>query len=101
MILSAATLAVLMVIGGVETNPGPGVETEKIMRVLCSGCDKIMKSSTQCNTCGRWFHNSCGNVKTRVADSGKWVCDTCRSEKLRILEEKLQDALQQIDILTR
>jgi hypothetical protein len=34
MILSATTLAVLLIIGGVETNSGPGVETEKIMRVL-------------------------------------------------------------------
>jgi hypothetical protein len=36
-----------------------------------------------------------------VAKSGKWVCDKCRSERLRVLEEKLQDALHQIDILTR
>jgi hypothetical protein len=41
MIPSAATIAMLLVIGGVETNPGPVGETEKIMRVLCSGCDKI------------------------------------------------------------
>jgi hypothetical protein len=36
-----------------------------------------------------------------VAESGKWVCDKCRSERLRLLEEKLQDALYQIDTLTR
>jgi len=100
-ILCATTLAVLLVIGGVEENPGPGVESEKIMRVLCSGCDRILKSGTQCDTCGRWFHNSCGNVKAQVAESGKWVCDKCRSERLRLLEEKLQDALHQIDILMR
>jgi hypothetical protein len=81
-------------------NPGPGVETE-IMRVLCSGCDRILKPRTQCNTCGRWFHNSCGNVKAQVAESGKWVCDKCRSERLRVLEEKLQDVLHQTDALTR
>jgi len=61
MILSAATLAMLLVIGGVETNPGPVRETE-IMWVLRSGCDKILKSGTLCETCGRWFHNSCGKV---------------------------------------
>jgi len=93
MILSAETLAMLPVFGGVETNPGPVGETEKIMRVLCRGCDKILKSGTQCDTCRRWFHNSCGNVKVRVADSGKWACDKCRTERLRVLEEKLQDAL--------
>jgi hypothetical protein len=44
MILSATTLAALLAIGGVEINLGPGVEIEKIIRVLCSGCDKNMKS---------------------------------------------------------
>ena len=91
----------LLVIGGVQENPGPGVESEKIMRVLCSGCDGILKPGTQCDTCGRWFHNSCGNVKAQVTESGKWVCNKCRSKRLRLLEEKLQDALHQIDILTR
>ena len=57
MFICATTIAVLLVIGGVEKNPGPGVEDEKIMRVLCSRCDRILKSATQCDTCGRWFHN--------------------------------------------
>ena len=38
-ILSTTTLAMLLVIGGVELNPGPCTETEKITRVLCNGCD--------------------------------------------------------------
>jgi hypothetical protein len=64
-------------------------------------CGRILKSGTQCDTCGRWFHNICGYVKAQVAESGKWVCDKCRSEMLRLLEEKMQDALHQIDALTR
>ena len=40
-------------------------------------------------------------MKARVAESGKWVCDKCRSERLRVLEEKLQKALHQTDVLTR
>jgi hypothetical protein len=36
-----------------------------------------------------------------VAESWKWICDKCRSERLRLLEEKLQNALIQIDDLTR
>jgi hypothetical protein len=36
-----------------------------------------------------------------VAESGKWICDKCRSERLRLLEEKLQNALLEIDNLTR
>jgi hypothetical protein len=101
MIMCATTLAVLLVFGGVEKNPGPVMEAEKIMRVLCSGCDRILKSGTQCDTCGRWFHNSRGNVKARVAESGKWVCDKCRSERLTLLEESLQNALHKTDALTR
>ena len=53
MILCATTLVVLLVIGGVEENPGPGVESGKIMRALCSGCDRVLLSGTQCGMCGR------------------------------------------------
>jgi hypothetical protein len=101
MILCAKALAVLLVIGGVERSPGSGVEAEKIVQVVCSGCDRNLKSGAPCNTCGRWFHNSCGNVKTHVAERGKWTCDKCRSERPRLLEENLQNALLQIDEVTR
>jgi hypothetical protein len=43
-------LAVLLVTGGMQKNSVPGMEAEKIMRVLCSGCDRILKSGTQCDT---------------------------------------------------
>jgi hypothetical protein len=92
-ILCATTLAVQLVIGGVEKIPGSGVEAEKMLQVLSSGCDRNLKSRTQCNTCGRWLHNICGNVKAQVVESGKLICDKCRSERLRLLEEKLQNAL--------
>jgi hypothetical protein len=85
MILCAAVLATLLVIGSVDQNPGPGVEGENIVQVLCSGCDRILKSGTQCETCGRWFHNRCGNVTAQVAENGKWNFDRCRSEQLRLL----------------
>jgi hypothetical protein len=51
MILCAAVLATLLVIGGVELNPGP---VENIVQLLCSGCDRNLKSGTLCETCGRW-----------------------------------------------
>jgi hypothetical protein len=95
MIMYAAVLFLLLVIGGVEQNPGPVVEGENIVQVLCSGSDRILKSETQCETCGRWFHNDCGNVKAQEAENGKWNCDRCRSERLRLLEE-LQNALLKI-----
>jgi hypothetical protein len=51
-------------------NRGPGMEAENIVLVWCSGCDRNQKSGTQCDTCKRWFHNSCGNVEGQMADSG-------------------------------
>jgi hypothetical protein len=47
--------AVIATFGGVELNPGP---VENIVQVLCSGCDRNLKSGTQCESCGRWYHNS-------------------------------------------
>ena len=73
--------------------PGP---VDSVVQVLCSGCDRNIKSGTQCESCGRWYLNSCGNVKFQVAESGKWNCDRCRSERLRDLEDKPRDA--QIEI---
>jgi hypothetical protein len=35
MLLCAATLTALLVIGGVEQNPGPGVEIDNSLQVLC------------------------------------------------------------------
>jgi hypothetical protein len=37
----------------------------------------------------------------RRVDSGKWNCDRCRWDRLRRLEEKLENALQQIEELKR
>ena len=64
MILCAAVLATLLMIGGVQLNPGP---VDNVVEVLCSGCDRNLKSGPQCESCGRWYHNSCGNVKLQVA----------------------------------
>jgi len=86
MTLCTAVVAILLVIGGVELNLGP---VDNVVKVLCSGCDKNLKSGTQCDSCGRWYHNSCGNVKVQVAESGRWNCERCRSERLRVLEEEM------------
>jgi hypothetical protein len=72
MLLCAVIVNVLLVIGKVEQNPGPGVKVENSLLVLCSGCERNLKSEIQWNMCGRWFHNSYGNVKIQMADSGKW-----------------------------
>jgi len=64
MILFAVALATLLVIG-------PGMEGKSIFQILYSGCDRILKSGTRCETCGRCYHNCNGNVKGQVAESGK------------------------------
>jgi len=49
-------LVVLLVTGGVELNPGPGVEGESFLQIMCSGCDRSLKSGTQCgDMCGLGF----------------------------------------------
>jgi hypothetical protein len=78
MLLCAATLAVLLVISGVEQNSGPGVEAGNCLQVLRSGCDRVLKFVSQCAMCGRWFHKSCGNVKAKMAENGRWSRDRCR-----------------------
>ena len=88
--LCAVVLAVLLVIGGMVKNPGHSVEGESCLQVMCSGCGRSLKSGTQCDACGRWFHNSCGNVKAQLADSGKWNCERCKWERLCLLQVKLE-----------
>jgi hypothetical protein len=45
------------------------------------------------------YHYSCGSVKAQVAERDKWKCDKCRTEKVRMLQEDLQNELQQINEL--
>jgi len=41
---------------GIEQNPGPVVEVENTVRLLCTGCGKNLKSGIQCGLCGLWYH---------------------------------------------
>jgi len=67
-VLRSMVLAVLLVIGGVEQNPGPVVEVENTVRLLCTGCGRNLNSGIQCELCGRWYHYSCGSVKAQAAE---------------------------------
>ena len=98
-VLSFIVLAVLLMIGGVEQNPGLVLEVENTVPLLCTGCGRNLKSGIQCELCGRWYHYRCGSVKAQVAERENWNCDMCRTEKLRMLQEDLQNALRQIDEL--
>jgi len=56
-VLSFMVLAVLLIIGGVEQNPGPVLEVENTVRLLCTGSGRNLKSGIQCEL---WYHYSCG-----------------------------------------
>jgi hypothetical protein len=90
---------VVAVTGGVEQNPGPGVEEMDIIELVCTGCSRNLKSGIQCELCGRWYHYSCGNIKAHMAERVKWSCDKCNTGRFRRLQEDLQNALRQIDEL--
>ena len=98
LILCAAVITSLLIIGGMELNSGPEGNS---VRVLSNGCNRNLKSGTQCVSCERWYLNSYGNVKIQVAEIGKWNCDRCRSQRLRVLEEKLREAQIQMEELIR
>jgi hypothetical protein len=85
-ILCATTLAVLLVIGGVKKNLGSGVEAEKILQVCVAGVTEISNRELNVTRVDAGYHNSCGNVKAQMAESWKWTCSKCRSERLRLLE---------------
>jgi hypothetical protein len=67
-VLSSMVLAVLLIIGGVVQNPGPDLDVENTVRLLCAGCGRDLKSGIQCELCGRWYHYSCGSVKVQAAE---------------------------------
>ena len=75
------------------------MEVENTVKLSCTGCGRNLKSGIQCELCGRWYHYSCGSVKAQAAERENWNCDKCRTEKVRMLQEELQNALRQIDEL--
>lgn len=97
--LNSLVIAVLLVIGGVERNPGPVAEGDSSVKLLCTGCGRNLRSGIQCESCGRWFHYSCGNVKSQAAERENWSCGKCRAASVRMLQDQLNNALRQIDEL--
>ncbi|KAK7874525.1 hypothetical protein R5R35_013104 [Gryllus longicercus] len=96
--LSATVIAILLVIGGIEQNPGPVASAasacEKIIRIVCRGCGKNLSSGWRCGSCGDWFHKTCGNVKRGNVEG--WVCPKCKVNYVQRLEEELRSARREI-----
>jgi len=72
---------------------------ENTLRALCTECGRNLKAGIKCEHCERWYQYSCGIVKVQTAERENWCCDKCRSEKVRVLQDKLQNALRQINEL--
>jgi hypothetical protein len=50
-VLSSVVLAVILMIGGTEKNPGPLVEVENTVRILFTGFRRNLNSGMQCDLC--------------------------------------------------
>lgn len=97
--LSSTILAVLLVIGGIEQNPGPVMDSTNAIKLSCTGCSRNLRTGIQCELCGHWYHYSCGNVKGVWTEREKWNCDKCKTERVRVLQHDLQTAYRQIEEL--
>ena len=80
------------------------MESSRILALLWkwrTPCDSYVLSAVgiQFELCGRWYHYSCRSVKAHADERMNWNCDWCRTEKVRMLQEDLQNALRQIDEL--
>ena len=72
---------------------------ETTIHLSCTGCGRNLKTGIQCDMCGHWFHYSCGNVKGDWAVRDKWNCDKCKTERVRLLQNDLQNALRLVEKL--
>jgi hypothetical protein len=70
-VLRSMILALLLMIGGIEQNPGRAVEVENSLRPFCAGCGRNLKSEIQYELCERWYHCTCGIVKTQAVEREK------------------------------
>jgi hypothetical protein len=90
-------LAAVFVIGGVEQNNRPAPEDEMDAQISCTGCGRNLKQAIQCELCERWYNYSCRKVKDPVAEGKERNCDKCGSERIRRLQDELQNAQQLLD----
>ena len=98
-VLCLMILAILLIIGGIEQNPCLVVEVENTVQLLHTGYGRNLKSAMLYELCGCWYHHSCGSVQAQAAEREKWNCDKCRTEKVRMLEDDMQNTLRQTDEL--
>ncbi len=101
-VLSSAVLAMLLVIGGVELNPGPS--SDAVLQphaITCAGCERNLRSGAQCDKCYRWYHYSCGNVKSRFRSNEEWTRGACRVSREQRADERIRELEQELKTTKR
>lgn len=79
-VMSYRLLLILLMIGGIETNPGP-------VKYPCGFCEKPCKSNQKavaCDECNQWFHAKCMGISDESYHqlgntSTSWFCTNCNS----------------------
>lgn len=98
----ALVIAMLLIIGGIELNPGPvsfataSVHgSEPAVVIKCFKCSKIFKNGIMCCMCESWFHFGCVKVKKEDCDVHNWFCKTCDTPEYLREQIKSRDLIIQ------
>lgn len=102
-------IAILLIIGGIELNPGPASDNG-VISVKCGSCRKNLRVGVLCNQCEKWFHLTCQKIKREQIVEETWLCKDCGNEagnreliglrnEVKKLREKLETAEQRIKFL--
>ncbi|KAK7862342.1 hypothetical protein R5R35_011570 [Gryllus longicercus] len=79
-VLLVSLISVLLVIGGLELNPGP----------TCFVCRRALKSGAECSVCGKWYHNSCERIRDVDIIGDEWSCNRCTRKNVKVLSERVR-----------
>ncbi|KAJ4451854.1 hypothetical protein ANN_03332 [Periplaneta americana] len=89
----AIVIATMLVIGGVELNPGPINDTEKTS-IKCGSCKKNLRVGVLCNGCEIWFHLGCQKIKRDQIIEETWVCRDCGTNSAKNELDTLRDEIK-------
>lgn len=93
----------LLIIGGVESNPGP--KSGEAIPMKCETCKRNLRAGVLCNCCEIWFHLSYQRIERKEIVEEFWMCKDCGNQggieqalyKLRDEMMKLREDLHQAE----
>ena len=94
---SASLVRLLLLMAGIEPNPGPTPGN----KFYCPVCKILLlkknSSSVRCNECKQWCHfrkiNNCSNLKSIKQYTPNYICPSCTNHAL-FTHEKTADAVK-------